>query len=137
MRYFVMLFAAMFLMVGCAKKGHKAKQEKKHVAAVKTEAKQEAKKETKKEDTAKKEQKSKIKTEAVKTPGIIDKKVLEKCYLEVYCAQKRGDMSKILDIYKKYGFQTPAQWTRAWLEAAKDRDWVSEVARKASKACKK
>ncbi len=68
---------------------------------------------------------------------VASKANIEKCYLEVYCAQKHGDMAGLLKIYKKYGFETPKQWTRAYIAAAKDTDWVSALARKASKACKK
>lgn len=79
-----------------------------------------------------------VETKTQKTPAdILSKKNLEKCYLEVYCAQKNGSMAKLLDIYKKYGFDTPKKWTKAYINAAKDTDWVSELARKASKACKK
>ena len=34
----------------------------------------------------------------------LDKDKLAKCYEEVYCAQKKGEMEKLLDIYKKFGF---------------------------------
>lgn len=77
-------------------------------------------------------------TKKIRPPAdISSKKNLEKCYLEIYCAQKNGNMAGLLKIYKKYGFETPKQWTRAYIEAAKDTDWVSELARKASKSCKK
>ena len=95
--------------------------------------------------TKKEQKKSETKQEKVKntkhTPNessvdVTGKKNLEKCYLELYCAQKHGDMANLLKIYEKYGFKTPKAWTRAYIQAAKDTDWVSELARKASKACK-
>jgi len=75
--------------------------------------------------------------EAVQTrePGE-DKDLLWECYREVYCAQKKGEMAKILDIYKKHGFETPQEFTRAWIEAAKDTEWVSKLAHDVSKSCK-
>jgi len=66
----------------------------------------------------------------------LDKDKLWSCYLEIYCAQKRNEMDKILDIYKKCGFENPSDFTQAWIEAAKDRQWVSKLAHEASKACK-
>lgn len=65
-----------------------------------------------------------------------DKDVLWQCYQEVYCAQKKGEMDRILDIYKKHGFETPQEFTRAWIEAAKDTDWVSKLAHDVSKKCR-
>ena len=64
------------------------------------------------------------------------RKRLWECYQEVYCAQKKGEMDKILDIYKKYGFETPKQFTAAWTEAAKDTEWLSRLAHDVSKKCK-
>ncbi|NOZ00662.1 MAG: hypothetical protein GXP54_02075, partial [Deltaproteobacteria bacterium] len=71
-----------------------------------------------------------------KAKGKPDKDELWKCYQEVYCAQKKGEMDKILDIYKKYGFETPQEFTRVWIEAAKDTDWVSKLANDVSKKCR-
>jgi AraC-like DNA-binding protein len=70
------------------------------------------------------------------TQKVLDKDKLWSCYLEIYCAQKRNEMDKILDIYKKCGFENPSDFTQAWIEAAKDRQWVSKLAHEASKACK-
>jgi len=65
----------------------------------------------------------------------LDKDKLSKCYSEVYCAQKKGEMEKILPIYKSYGFNTPQEFTKAWIEAAKDTDWVTKLAYEVSKKC--
>ncbi|MBM4394698.1 MAG: hypothetical protein FJ087_03295 [Deltaproteobacteria bacterium] len=65
----------------------------------------------------------------------IDKDKLAKAYQDVYCAQKKGEMDKILGIYKANGFNTPAEFTKVWIEAAKDTDWVTKVARDVSKKC--
>ena len=65
----------------------------------------------------------------------VDKDKLSKAYTDVYCAQKKGDMDKILGIYKNYGFNTPAEFTKAWIEAAKDTDWVTKIAHEVSKRC--
>ncbi len=67
--------------------------------------------------------------------ALSDKDKLARCYSEVYCAQKKGEMSKILDIYKSYGFETPQVFTKAWIEAAKDTDWVTKLAYEVSKKC--
>lgn len=65
----------------------------------------------------------------------IDKEKLSKCYTAVYCAQKKGEMDKILGIYKEYGFDTPQSFTKTWIEAAKDTDWVTKIAHEVGKKC--
>lgn len=65
----------------------------------------------------------------------LDKDKLAKCYQEVYCAQKKGEMDKILPIYKNHGFNTPQEFTKTWIEAAKDTDWVTKIAHEVSKKC--
>ncbi len=69
-------------------------------------------------------------------PAALDKDRLWACYQEVYCAQKKGEMDRILEIYRKCGFQNPQDFTSAWIEAAKDTEWVSRLAHEVSKACK-
>lgn len=66
----------------------------------------------------------------------LEKDRLWSCYQEVYCAQKKGEMDRILGIYRQYGFQNPQDFTSAWIEAAKDTEWVSRLANEVSKACK-
>jgi hypothetical protein len=66
----------------------------------------------------------------------LDRDKLSKAYQEVYCAQKKGEMDKILGIYKAYGFNTPQEFTKTWIEAAKDTDWVTKIAHEVSKGCK-
>ncbi len=65
----------------------------------------------------------------------IDRDKLSACYQEVYCAQKKGDMDRILDIYKAHGFDTPQDFTKAWIEAAKDTDWITRIANTVAKKC--
>jgi hypothetical protein len=65
----------------------------------------------------------------------LDREQLSACYQEVYCAQKKGEMEKILDIYKAHGFETPQDFTKAWIEAAKDTDWITRVANSVAKKC--
>lgn len=65
-----------------------------------------------------------------------DRDRLWQCYQEVYCAQKKGQMDQILPLYKKYGFETPQEFTRVWIEAAKDTDWVTKLAHDVSKKCR-
>lgn len=69
-------------------------------------------------------------------PAALDKDRLWGCYQEVYCAQKKGEMDRILEIYRQCGFQNPQDFTSAWIEAAKDTEWVSRLAHEVSKACK-
>lgn len=66
----------------------------------------------------------------------VSKDQLWTCYQEIYCAQKRGEMEKIPDIYRKCGFENPQDFATAWIEAAKDTEWVSRLAHEVSKACK-
>jgi hypothetical protein len=65
----------------------------------------------------------------------LDKDKLAKCYTAVYCAQKKGEMDKILGIYKEFGFETPQSFTKTWIEAAKDTDWVTKIAHEVGKKC--
>ena len=56
-------------------------------------------------------------------------------YQAVYCAQKKNEMDKILGIYKEFGFDTPQAFTKTWIEAAKDTDWVTKIAHEVGKKC--
>ncbi|MBP7126063.1 hypothetical protein KBD49_06835, partial [Myxococcota bacterium] len=67
--------------------------------------------------------------------GAVDRDALARCYTAVYCAQKKGEMSRILSIYKEFGFETPQAFTKAWIEAAKDTEWVTRMAYDVSKKC--
>lgn len=60
---------------------------------------------------------------------------LGQCYQAVYCAQKKGQMDRILELYKEHGFETPQDFTKAWIDAAKDTDWITKIAREVSKKC--
>lgn len=73
--------------------------------------------------------------EAPPAEPALDREQLSACYQEVYCAQKKGEMEKILDIYKAHGFETPQDFTKAWIEAAKDTDWITRVANSVAKKC--
>ena len=66
----------------------------------------------------------------------IDRDKLSKTYTEVYCAQKKGEMDKLLDIYKKHGFEKPEDFISTWIEAARDTAWVTRVATDAAAKCK-
>ena len=65
----------------------------------------------------------------------LDVAALSKAYVEIYCAQRKGETEKLLAIYKKYGFTDPRAWTDAWTEAAKDTAWVARVSQEAMKEC--
>lgn len=66
----------------------------------------------------------------------VDRDKLAKAYEEVYCAQKKNEMEKILDIYKNYGFEKPEDFIAMWMEAARDTGWVTKVAHDATSKCK-
>lgn len=66
----------------------------------------------------------------------VDRDKLAKAYEEVYCAQKKNEMDKLLDIYKSYGFEKPEDFITMWMEAAKDTNWVTKVAHDATSKCK-
>lgn len=66
----------------------------------------------------------------------IDRDKLALAYTEVYCAQKKGEMDKLLDIYKTHGFEKPEDFISTWVEAARDTAWVTRVATDAAAKCK-
>lgn len=73
---------------------------------------------------------------AIKEPGAPpDKDQLHKAYLEIYCAQRREQTEKLLEIYTRYGFEDPKTWTKVWTEAAKDSAWVAEITQEATRTC--
>ena len=60
---------------------------------------------------------------------------LAKVYTEIYCAQRRGESEKLLDIYTKNGFDDPESWTKTWTKAAEDGAWVAKTTHDAIRAC--
>jgi hypothetical protein len=60
---------------------------------------------------------------------------LAKVYTEIYCAQRRGESEKLLDIYSKNGFEDPETWTKTWTKAAEDGAWVAKTTHDAIRAC--
>lgn len=67
----------------------------------------------------------------------VNKETLAKAYEEIYCAQKQGRTDEILGIYKKYGFESPKQWTEAWAATSEDVDWQAALTRRVQTAeCK-
>jgi hypothetical protein len=67
----------------------------------------------------------------------VNKETLAKAYEEIYCAQKMGRTDQILDIYKKYGFESPKQWTEAWAATSEDVQWQADLTRRVQSAeCK-
>jgi hypothetical protein len=67
--------------------------------------------------------------------GAIDRDKLAQCYEEIYCAQKAGEMDKIVDIYKKYNFEKPEKFSRLWIKMAQDKDWMEKVIKEIPKKC--
>jgi hypothetical protein len=64
-----------------------------------------------------------------------DKATLSKAYVEIYCAQRKKEAERLLEIYTRYGFADPKAWTASWTEAAKDDAWVAEITQKAIQTC--
>ena len=64
-----------------------------------------------------------------------DKATLAKAYVEIYCAQRKKETERLLEIYTRYGFADPKGWTASWTEAAKDDAWVAEITQKAIQTC--
>ena len=60
---------------------------------------------------------------------------LAKVYMEIYCAQRRGESEKLLDIYTSNGFDDPEAWTKVWTRASKDGAWVAKTAQDAIDKC--
>jgi hypothetical protein len=60
---------------------------------------------------------------------------LAKAYLEIYCAQRKQETEKLLEIYTRYGFEEPKAWTEAWTEAAEDHAWVAQITQDAIRTC--
>lgn len=60
----------------------------------------------------------------------VNKDLLAKAYEEIYCAQKKGQTDQILDIYKKYGFATPKDWTEAWARTSEDAQWQADLTKR-------
>lgn len=70
------------------------------------------------------------------TPTVnLDRAGLEKAFLDIWCAQRKGETEKLLDIYTKHGFDDPKAWTEAWTEAAKDGAWVATITQDAMRQC--
>jgi hypothetical protein len=61
---------------------------------------------------------------------VVNREMLAKAYEEIYCAQRKGQTDQILDIYKKYGFDTPKDWTEAWTQTADDPEWQEALTRR-------
>ena len=64
-----------------------------------------------------------------------DKAKLARTYVDIYCAQRKGETERLLDIYTKAGFEDPKVWTAQWTEATKDKAWVARVTQEAIRAC--
>ena len=54
---------------------------------------------------------------------------LAEVYTQIYCAQRRGESEKLLEIYTTNGFPDPEAWTKVWTKVSKDGAWVSGVPR--------
>jgi len=68
-------------------------------------------------------------------PAAGDRAKMGEAFVEIYCAQQAGEADKLLAIYKRYGFQDPKGWTKAWTEAAKDEAWIARLTERAVAKC--
>ena len=64
-----------------------------------------------------------------------DKAKLARAYIDIYCAQRKGETELLLDIYTKAGFEDPKTWTEQWTAATTDKAWVARVTQEAIRAC--
>ncbi|MBM4386314.1 MAG: hypothetical protein FJ088_01165 [Deltaproteobacteria bacterium] len=144
MRILLITIFSFFLLSSCKQDITKElKEAEKKAAAEKQEKAAAEKKEAEKkpeEDAVKREDEKQEPSKLVEAPeqqkeGGIDKEKLTRAYEEIYCAQKRQEMDKLLDIYKKYGFESPKDFSRTWIEAAKDTDWLTKLAQEVPKKC--
>lgn len=67
--------------------------------------------------------------------GAVDRDKLAQCYEEIYCAQKAMEFDKIIDIYKKYGFDKPEKFSKLWIKMAQDKEWMEKVIKEIPKKC--
>jgi len=70
-----------------------------------------------------------------KAPLTGDKAKLAKAYIDIYCAQRKGETEKLLEIYTRYGFEDPKTWTDQWTQAATDNAWVARITQEAIRTC--
>ena len=70
--------------------------------------------------------------EAAKTRS---RDAIERAYLDIYCAQRRGETPRLQAIYAEHGFSDPREWRRAWNEATRNREWLAEITQKAIETC--
>ena len=66
---------------------------------------------------------------ATEVEAAVDPEVLAQAYKEIYCAQKLGRTDQILEIYKKYGFETPRAWVEAWRSTSENPAWQADLTR--------
>ncbi len=128
---------AALALVACDKKGAEGAGDKKADKVEKAEPAKKGEPEKKAEPAKKAEPEKKVEPAAAEVKTVVNKETLAKAYEEIYCAQKRGETDKILDISKKYGFETPASWAEAWKSTSDDPDWQAALTKRVmTKGCK-
>ncbi len=60
---------------------------------------------------------------------------LARAYVDLYCAQSKGETTELRAIYRRFGFDGPKAWQLAFEGASKDHQWLAEVTRRALAAC--
>ncbi|PKN55561.1 MAG: hypothetical protein CVU56_20665 [Deltaproteobacteria bacterium HGW-Deltaproteobacteria-14] len=64
-----------------------------------------------------------------------DRGALERAYIAIYCAQRRGETARLKAIYAEHGFSDPREWRRTWIPATRDHEWLATITRMAIEAC--
>ena len=121
-------FAMAFTSCDSSEKSDSKKKENTKVEKKTPEKKAPEKKEPEKKEPEKKEPEK-------KAPAI-DKAKLKDVFIKVYCAQKKGETSKVDELYTAAGFEKPAAFSKQWKKASADVKWVEEVFTEAAKSCK-
>lgn len=64
-----------------------------------------------------------------------DRDALAAAYVALYCAQRRGEATRLRALYAEHGFADPRAWRVAWEAASEDRAWLADVTQRAIAAC--
>jgi hypothetical protein len=68
-------------------------------------------------------------------PKVFTKELLATAYVEIYCARQAGGTEAVFNLFKKYGFDSPAQWGTAWKKVATDKEWIIKLNQRAVALC--
>jgi hypothetical protein len=60
---------------------------------------------------------------------------LARSYEEIYCLRKRGAEESVAAVYKRYGFNDAASWSKAWEKAAASETFERAVSDRVKRLC--